>query len=499
MSLVVQFLTQINQQVRNQQGDALCSWLQVSPESGAQYHQLASELRTQTQYASGSPGGLDDVVDRNLPESDDDDVVSPWSGFRSFIKDYMAFWRDVDYDDLVAAHDLLNTLVNSCATALSHPQGGMMLKTSMSLSETLAGLTMTLSRRPDLLRRAERAAAPGDDSQKSLAEKSAETIQRIFKTCLQDRTTDRYTTPGGTKVAVYKFANLVLKLLFACRRIQLATMLLTQIESQAPLLSLYPASQRVTYLYYLGRYWLSNNHFVRASRCLSAAYAQTPARFVSHRTRMLTYLIPCNMLLGRFPSDRHLLSARPEAATLGPVFGPLCSALRTGDFASYQRLLAERESWLLRRGLLLPLTYKLRPLLWRSLARRVFLLTYEPPLDPSSRKAATLDITHLQAAAEYLQRRMAETAAGKLRPNEGMVWGNQSVSFDHVEMVVTELVQQGLMHGFVAHNQRRFAIIGAKAKGPVIAGWPPVWQAVQERRYDDDFDPSDIPGWVGAP
>lgn len=89
----------------------------------------------------------------------------------------------------------------------------MLLKTSMSLSETLARLTMTLNRRPDLLRRVKRDA--GDDSQKSLAEKSAETIQRIFKACLQDRTTDRYTTPGGTKVAVYRFANLVLKLLFA--------------------------------------------------------------------------------------------------------------------------------------------------------------------------------------------------------------------------------------------------------------------------------------------
>jgi hypothetical protein len=87
----------------------------------------------------------------------------------------------------------------------------------MTLSETLARLTMMLNRRPDLLRRVKREAAAGDDSQKSLAEKSAETIQRIFKTCLQDRTTDRYTAPAGTKVAVYKLANLVLKLLFAVR------------------------------------------------------------------------------------------------------------------------------------------------------------------------------------------------------------------------------------------------------------------------------------------
>ncbi|KAG6022231.1 hypothetical protein E4U41_002291 [Claviceps citrina] len=84
----------------------------------------------------------------------------------------------------------------------------------------------------------------------------------------------------------------------------------------------------------------------------------------------------------------------------------------------------------------------------------------------------------------------------KLRPNEGMVWGNAEVTLQDVEMMVAALVQQGLMHGFVAHGQLRFAIIGAKAKGPVVAGWPPVWQAILERRYEDDFDVDEVPGWV---
>jgi 3-deoxy-7-phosphoheptulonate synthase len=65
-----------------------------------------------------------------------------------------------------------------------------------------------------------------------------------------------------------------------------------------------------------------------------------------------------------------------------------------------------------------------------------------------------------------------------------------------VEMMVATLIQQGLMHGFIAHGHARFAIIGAKAKGPVLAGWPNVWQAIQERRYDGEFDPQDVPGWV---
>ena len=85
----------------------------------------------------------------------------------------------------------------------------------------------------------------------------------------------------------------------------------------------------------------------------------------------------------------------------------------------------------------------------------------------------------------------------KLRPNEGIIWGNAEVTFEDVEMMVAALISQGLMHGWVAHAQGRFAIIGAKAKGsPVLAGWPNVWDAIRERRYEEEFDPDEVPGWV---
>lgn len=311
-------------------------------------------------------------------------------------------------------------------------------------------------------------------------------------------------------------------------------MIFVNISTISPPLSLYPASQRVTFLYYLGRFNFSNQHYHRAALCLEQAYLQTPPQLVSHRTNILTYLIPCNILLGRFPSST--LLQRPEAASLQAVFAPLCQAIRSGNFIQFQLHLSTHETWLFEKGLLLALTHRLRPLLWRSLARKTFMLTYVPPTDAASRKAATLDIGHLHVVAVYVQRRLegwlpshpntrgrpssqanplfmravannvpdsGETTLApppgrpkKLRPNEGLVWGNAEITLDDVEMMVATLVQQGLMHGFVAHGQARFAIIGAKAKGPVVAGWPVVWQAILERRYEEDFDINDVPGWV---
>src|ERR1700716_1674817 len=68
-----------------------------------------------------------------------------------------------------------------------------------------------------------------------------------------------------------------------CRKTRLANQLFTNISQHSPPLSLYPASQRVTYLYYLGRFHFSNNHFYRAQLCLQEAYNQCHAKAVSQR------------------------------------------------------------------------------------------------------------------------------------------------------------------------------------------------------------------------
>ncbi|KAG8425271.1 hypothetical protein J3458_001995 [Metarhizium acridum] len=281
----------------------------------------------------------------------------------------------------------------------------MLLQASMSFSVTLARFTLQLNRRPDLTRRIR--SVDEDSGGKSVAESSAEIIQKIFTTCLTDRSVGR--VPEGKKVGVYMFANLVLKLLFACRRTNLAKMIFVNISTISPPLSLYPASQRVTFLYYLGRFNFSNQHYQRAALCLEQAYLQTPPPLVSHRTNILTYLIPCNILLGRFPSGA--LMQRPEAATLKSVFVPLCEAVRVGNFIQFQHHLSTHETWLFEKGLLLALTHRLRPLLWRSLARKTFVFTYVPPADASSRKAATLDIRPFACSG-----RLCAAQTGRLAP-----------------------------------------------------------------------------------
>jgi hypothetical protein len=96
----------------------------------------------------------------------------------------------------------------------------MLLQTSMALSESLSKLVMHLTRQPDLLAEIE-GDMTGEEAgeRKSIVELAADIIQKIFTSCLTDRSSTRWSPPRGKKVAVYLFANLTLKLLFAVSEI----------------------------------------------------------------------------------------------------------------------------------------------------------------------------------------------------------------------------------------------------------------------------------------
>lgn len=100
--------------------------------------------------------------------------------------------------------------------------GTMLLQTSMSLSESLSKLVMGLNRQSHLLAQIEGGMA-GEESgeRKSIVELAADIIQKIFTSCLTDRSSTRWSPPKGKKVAVYLFANLTLKLLFAVGHLRL--------------------------------------------------------------------------------------------------------------------------------------------------------------------------------------------------------------------------------------------------------------------------------------
>lgn len=310
----------------------------------------------------------------------------------------------------------------------------------------------------------------------------------------------------------------------------------TNLSTSGPALSLYPASQRVTFLYYLGRFNFDHGHYMRAHWCFEEAYRQCHPQFQKHRRQILIYWIPSNLLLGRFPSQ--LLLLRPEAAGFGDIFIPICAAIRTGNFVAFHQALNASRDWLWDRGLYLTLLYRLKPLVWRSFTRKTFLLTWEGAqggdlnmMSAANRAAPALSLADLVTTATYVQKLLegyVPIATGngitltpppggqpkRLMPSEGLIFGNKQPDLDSMESIVAGLVYAGLLNGFIARQQKKFAVEGAKRKNgnAVLAGWPCPYESIMERFREDyeeelaaadagetneppgDFE--DVPGWV---
>ncbi|CAL5874244.1 uncharacterized protein PFLUO_LOCUS8532 [Penicillium psychrofluorescens] len=374
-----QFLGSVAELVQNRDGVKLQDFLQIEPPLSDIYMRMIDELRQH--YASGPQKDAELLrrCEGLVPRSKGS---SSWTAFPTFLKLYLTFLRDVNVGNLLDTYNFLKGLVNQCVLALGDSQMGIIvLHTVLYLSKVLAKLAMGLDRRPDLIANILRMEGQADREENvekvTLVEQSANVVREAFIKCLTDRTG----TPGpqgkpeGKRVGIYLMANLCLKLLFQCGKLRNAEQMFASISAQSPPLTYFPASQRVTYLYYLGRYLFSNNLFFPAQIALQAAYDQCHRQAVSQRHLILTYLIPCNIILGRFPSQT--LLQRSEAQGLGERFGPLCQLIARGNYIAFREHLSVRSpaaDWFARKGILLALRNRCEILVWRSFARKVFIL-----------------------------------------------------------------------------------------------------------------------------
>lgn len=436
--------------------------------------------------------------------------------------------------------------VSQCILALSSSLGVVILPNVVSLSRTLARLAIGLDKRPDLiehLTRRESLIESEATERVTLVESSANVIREAFKKCLSERSgnlsgIDSNGKPEGRRIGIYLTANICLKLFFHCRKLRSAEQVFGNIYQQSPPLSLFPASQRVAFLYYLGRYLFANSHFYRAQLALQASYNQCHTRCVNQRRLILIYLTASNIILGRFPSPQ--LFQRPEAVGLSEKFRPLCIAIAKGDISSFRRYLdldSDNAEWFVRKRILLQLANRCEILVWRSLARRTFMLSGTQG-DVTNKRAPTLALQDMLTLAVYLEKKAlgiiddtpkingvpnGHASTPRMHTNAIFVFpkaqsppeiGNEDDSsmpdgyvdpdladevelappllptMEFVESIMASLIEQDLLHGFMSHASHRFAITGAKNANPLLVGFPRAWDVISARADKE------VPGWV---
>ncbi|CAG8928178.1 unnamed protein product [Penicillium salamii] len=425
-----QFLGNLQEIVQNRDGSKLQDFLQLEPPLSEIYQRMITELRQH--YATSAKADADILqrCERLVPRTKNG---SSWAAFPAFMRMYLTFLREMNTDNLLETYNQLKALLNStlrlsttkadsrnhcsqCVLALGDSQFGVVvLPTVLYLAKVLAKLALGLDRRPDLIAHIRRMEGQTDQNESvekvTLVEKSANVVREAFIKCLTDRTG----TPGpngkpeGKRVGIYLMANLCLKLLFQCGKLRNAEQMFASISAQSPPLAHFPASQRVTYLYYLGRYLFANNLFYPAQIALQSSYNQCHRQATGQRHLILSYLIPCNIILGRFPSQA--LFQRPEAQGLAQHFQPICQLIVRGDYLAFRQHLSvgsPTAQWFAHKGILLALRNRCEVLVWRSFSRKVFMYggSYRGPQAQAQRgPPPILYLKKIAAATRWLQLR----------------------------------------------------------------------------------------------
>jgi hypothetical protein len=109
MAVVDEYLRSVSQLLRTRDSSELKLYLRVEPPLPDNFVQLSQELKTS--YRDSNV--LERKIAKLIPENDDNKTEEGdvWPGFLAFMKEYLEYWRDVDFNDLLGTHSQLSGLV----------------------------------------------------------------------------------------------------------------------------------------------------------------------------------------------------------------------------------------------------------------------------------------------------------------------------------------------------------------------------------------------------
>lgn len=202
-------------------------------------------------------------------------------------------------------------------------------------------------------------------------ENTGNILREAFNKAIKySKPTDR-PSPNDITSGIYLIANSSMQIYAQAGKLRNAEFMLLAIDRNSPPLEYYPASQRVTFLYYLGRFHFANNHFHRAVTVLTSAYDQCHSRAVQQRRRILTHLLAANMILGRLPGQ--ILLRDQAAHMISRPFLQLAQIIKSGDIGRFHNYLdytnpdSEAANWFLKQSILFQIRSRCEVLVWRSL------------------------------------------------------------------------------------------------------------------------------------
>lgn len=209
-------------------------------------------------------------------------------------------------------------------------------------------------------------------------------------------------------------------------------------------LTVLPKALAVSLCFHWGKHCVLDGNVGEAEEKLGWALANCPPQASANRRRILTYLVPCRLRLGKFPS-RGLLARHGLQGLLA-----LGAAASSGDVQRFDKELESQETALINLGTYL-VVEKLKLLCYRNLVRQVYQLS-----------AVELEA---QGKAEHRHKQ-------DLGPYERAFEWQDSCSSDETICLLAHLIYIGAVRAYLSDEHRKI-VFSKEGPFPAVASWCP--------------------------
>lgn len=243
-----------------------------------------------------------------------------------------------------------------------------------------------------------------------------EEVERVLKRGFTVTNNDRRSMEEGSrKAGTLGVINQLLKVYFRLNNLRLCGNLTRTVNApNFPDFESFPPQDRVTYRFYSGRLHLYDDRIAQAAEDLAYALENIPSSLEDHRRHVLLYLIPAKILIGSLPSQTMLMRFNMH------WFMDMVKAIKTGNLQIFDDAVENNEEFFIRKGLYLAVE-KMRPLVYRSLCRRV---------------AKIIDNNKI--------------ALDKIRVS--LLLCGKEMQIDEVECIIANLIYKGYIKGYISHK-----------------------------------------------
>mmetsp|Transcript_12891 Transcript_12891/g.16830 ORF Transcript_12891/g.16830 Transcript_12891/m.16830 type:complete len:420 (+) Transcript_12891:39-1298(+) len=239
-------------------------------------------------------------------------------------------------------------------------------------------------------------------------------IKLAFTFCVTDRKSIR--DPGSKKSGFLHVVVILFKTYFQLNTLRLCKNIIKSI-SRPGLVDqedCFAKSDLVAYKYYVGRLNMFEDQYEEAEVNLGWALAHCHPGSVRNKRRILNYLVPIKLVLGKLPTPT-LLKKYGLTHFLG-----LVQAVKQGDLRAFNKCLDGYQSVFILHGTYLMLE-KLKVVVYRNLFKRVYLILNNPKIK--------LD-----------------------QFTKTFEWLGVPMDMEEIECILANLIYKGYIKGYISHN-----------------------------------------------